>query len=118
MLVECADVRGLDLASAPSAPLVRFRRIAHNNYDAGGCNVNGERAKLIDLKPLPMASLAAFYDIIDWLKTATWWYTPCEKSGARTLQGEIHLPKNTRPSALLGFYKLSVRASLTLIIVW
>ena len=108
IVIECSDMHGLELASAPSAPLVRFRRISHINYDAGGSNISGHHAKLSDLKPM---SMTAFHDLIDWLNTATWWSTPCEKSEARTLQGEIHIRKNVRPSTLLGLYKLSVSAS-------
>ncbi|KAI0085167.1 hypothetical protein BDY19DRAFT_897145 [Irpex rosettiformis] len=109
LLVECSDTHGLDLASGPSTPLVRFRRISHINYDAGGANMPATQAKLSDLKPMPMT---AFQDLVDWLNTATWWSTPCEKSGVRMLQGEIHIRKNLRPSAHLGLYKLSYDVAL------
>lgn len=105
LLVECTDTHGLDLASAPSAPVVRLRRTSHVNYDAGGANTPGMRGKLSDLKPMPMA---AFKDLVDWLNTATWWSTSSDTPNSRTLQGEIHLRGGMRPSALLGLYKLSV----------
>ncbi len=105
LLVECTDTHGLDLASAPSAPVVRLRRTSHINYDAGGANTPGMRGKLSDLKPMPMA---AFQDLVDWLNTATWWSSPSDAPNSRALQGEIHLRGGMRPSALLGLYKLSV----------
>ncbi|KAI0690121.1 hypothetical protein BC835DRAFT_1418035 [Cytidiella melzeri] len=103
LLVECDNAQALDLFSSPSAPIVRIKRNFHANYHAGGANEGGRYEKLSDLKAMRMMAYRA---VFDYPNEATWWPTPCEKSGARALQGEICLPGNTKPSAELGLYKL------------
>lgn len=105
LLVECSDADGLDLVSAPTAPVVRFKITSRANYDAGGINDPGTRKKLLELKTPRMSE---FRGVVDWLNTATWWSTPSDKANVRTLQGEIHLRPSLRPSALLGRYKVWV----------
>ncbi|KAI0690120.1 hypothetical protein BC835DRAFT_1418034 [Cytidiella melzeri] len=109
LLVEADDEQALDLLSAPLAPVVHARRISSVNYDAGGGNVAGVCEKLSDLKQMPMM---AFQELVDYINKATWWSTPCEKSGARTLQGEIHIRGSSKPSAHLGLYKLTYDVAL------
>lgn len=111
LTVRSEDTQALDLLSTPSAPLVRLRRNTRDNYDAGGINDlsawKGNKKKMADLKPLPMMK---FEDLVGYVNVASWWSTPSmsDDPNIRTLQGEVHIPPQSRPGAELGLYKYFV----------
>lgn len=99
MRIDCSDVQALDLLAAPEALDVRLRRHISMGLADVSSTSTGASSYAIE-----------FEETAEDVKSAVWW--PVRQGATyRALAGEIHLPRELKPSCCIGKFKLSVSSS-------
>ncbi|CAL1710189.1 unnamed protein product [Somion occarium] len=93
--IECSDVQALDLLASPEAMDIRLRR--HISMGLADVSSISARAPAYGIE---------FEETTEEIKSAVWWPTR-HGTTYRALDGEIHLPRELKPSCCIGRFRLS-----------